>query len=73
VRVYLYKKISGTYKVQPHAGHYVSRTVATSGSRAKYAYTTKVPTAGSWAVRTQYTGGLFATSGWSAYKYFTVK
>lgn len=72
-RVYLYRKVSGHYRVYPHSGHYSSRTVTTSGSRAKYTYKVSVPYAGSWAVRAYYAGGLFATSNWSVYKYFTVR
>jgi hypothetical protein len=73
VRVYLYRKVSGRYQVYPHSGHYVSRTVTTSGSRVKYTYKVRVPYAGSWAVRTYYGGGTFSTSNWSLYKYFTVR
>ena len=73
VCVYLYRKVSGTYKVYPSAGKYASRTVTTSGTRAKYTYKVSVPYKGSWAVRAYYAGGTFATSAWSAYKYFTVK
>lgn len=73
VRVFLYRKVSGTYKGYPSTGHYVSRTVTTSGSRAKYTYKVSVPYKGSWAVRAYYGGGTFATSAWSVYDYFTVK
>jgi len=73
VRAFLYRKVSGTYKGYPSTGHYVSRTVTTSGSRAKYTYKVSVPYKGSWAVRAYYGGGTFATSAWSVYDYFTVK
>lgn len=73
VRVYLYRKVSGKYTVYPKAGKYVSRTVTTSGSQAKYTYKVSVPSKGSWAVRAYYAGGTFATSNWSAYRYFTAR
>jgi hypothetical protein len=73
VRVYLYRKTSGAYKVYPKSTSYSSRTVTASGSRVKYTYKVSVPSKGSWAVRTYYPGGTFSTSNWSAYTYFTVK
>lgn len=69
VSVKLYRKVSGSYKLQSSS----NRTLSTSGSRAKYTYKVKVPSKGSWAVRTYYAGGVFSTKAWSVYRYFTAR